>query len=122
MSRQRKFQNWKGNPVPTIPQIIVQEPYHFKQPKNPYNFGGAQANRNAYAGSEYETPNVYRSLATQFRYQFPQKEYYTPQTTPIDHAYQISRLTNCMGGAPRLPGLLPCPYGTDAIACAYHAA
>lgn len=46
--------------------------------------------------------------------------YYTP--TPIDLAYQISRETNCMGGAPRLSGLLPCPYGTDAIACAYHAA
>jgi len=121
MSQQRMFQNWQGNPVPTIPQIIVQEPYHFK-PKNPYDFGGAQANRNAYAGSEYETPNIYRNLVTQFHYQFPQKEYYTPRTTPIDRAYQISRLTNCMGGAPRLPGLLPCPYGTDAIACAYHAA
>ena len=42
--------------------------------------------------------------------------------TPIDRAYQISRATNCMGPAPRLPGLLPCPYGTDAIACAHHAA
>ena len=42
--------------------------------------------------------------------------------TPIDRAYQISRATNCMGSAPRLPGLLPWPYGTDAIACAYHAA
>ena len=48
--------------------------------------------------------------------------YYNPLPTPIDQAYYISRQTNCMGGAPRLPGLLPCPYGTDAIACAYHAA
>ena len=105
-------------PLPVIP-VAAHKPINIQES---YNFGGAQANRNAYAGSEYETPNVYRSLATQFHYQFPQTEYYTPQTTPIDHAYQISRLTNCMGGAPRLPGLLPCPYGTDAIACAYHAA
>ena len=46
--------------------------------------------------------------------------YYIP--TPIDRAYQISRAKIGLGGAPRLPGLLPCPYGTDAIACAYHAA
>ena len=50
------------------------------------------------------------------------QEKYSYIPTPIDRAYQISRATNCMGGAPRLPGLLPCPYGTDAIACAYHAA
>ena len=49
-------------------------------------------------------------------------EYYNNTLTPIDRAYQISRATNCMGPAPRLPGLLPCPYGTDAIACAHHAA
>ena len=86
-----------------------------------YDFGSVQANRNAYAGSEYSTPNYNRDLESRFDYQFSQSEYYTP-LTPIDQAYQISRLTNCMGGAPRLPHLLPCPYGTDAIACAYHAA
>ena len=114
MDRQQKFQNWQRTTLPTIPQIINQEPY---------NFGKNQANRNAYAGSEYETPNLHRTLTSQFDYQFPpQTEYYRLMLTPIDQAYQISRLTNCMGGAPRLPGLLPCPYGTDAIACAYHAA
>ena len=29
---------------------------------------------------------------------------------------------NCMPPAPVLPGLLPCPYGTDATACANHVA
>ena len=85
-----------------------------------YDFGGNQANRHAYAGSDYSTPNYNRTLVSPYHYESPLVEYYTP--TPIDQAYYISRQTNCMGGAPRLPGLLPCPYGTDAIACAYHAA
>ncbi len=99
-----------------------------------YQFGSEQANRNAYAESQYDHPNYHRSLESIFAYQFPSEdpleeyktifqgvEYYTSMN-PIDRAYQISRKTNCMGGAPRLPGLLSCPYGTDAIACAYHAA
>ena len=87
-----------------------------------YDFGGAAANRNAYAGSAYPHPNFNRKLESRFGYEFSRRpEYYTPMTQ-IDRDYQIARATNCMGGAPRLPGLLPCPYGTDAIACAYHAA
>ena len=115
MNQQQKYQNLRKNALPTIPQVIVHESY---------DFGGNQANRNAYAGSEYKNPNLYRNLTSKFDYQVPppKTEYYTRVMTPIDRAYQISRLTNCMGGAPRLPGLLPCPYGTDAIACAYHAA
>jgi len=103
------------SPVPTsmtTPPPLIQENY---------NFGGDQANRNAYAGSQYIPPNFHRSLENVFDYQFPETEYYT-SLTPIDRAYQISRKINCMGGAPRLPGLLPCPYGTDAIACASYAA
>ena len=61
------------------------------------------------------------NLQEKYAFEGVQPEYYT-LITPIDRAYQISRATNCMGSAPRLPGLLPCPYGTDAIACAYHAA
>ena len=86
-----------------------------------YNFGGAQANRNAYAGSVYATPNYNRNLESIYNYEYFKNrstEYYNP----IDRAYQISQKTNCMGGAPRLPGLLPCPYGTDAIACAFYPA
>jgi len=86
-----------------------------------YNFGGDQANRNAYAGSVYSTPNYNRNLESVYNYEYfktRSTEYYNP----IDNAYQISRQTNCMGGSPRLPGLLPCPYGTDAIACASYSA
>ncbi len=89
--------------------------------KEDYNFGGDQANRNAYAGSVYSTPNYNRKLESVYNYEYFKNrstEYYNP----IDHAYQISRQTNCMGGSPRLPGLLPCPYGTDAIACASYSA
>ncbi len=126
MSHQQNFRNWKDVPFPSIPQIIVQESYYVARPRpsplQDYDFGGAQANRNAYSGSAYETPDYNRTLSSQFHYQFPQKEYYKPMVTPIDRAYEVSRRTNCMAGSPRLPGLLPCPYGTDAIACAYHAA
>ena len=90
-----------------------------------YNLEAEQANRNAYAGSQYATPNYNRKIESIYDYETGKKqntEYYTPTLTPIDRAYQISRETNCMGGAPRLPGLLPCPYGTDAVACAFHAA
>lgn len=90
--------------------------------KPKYDFGGNEANRNAYAGSAYSVPNINRNLVSQANYETPPIEYYARPLTPIDLAYQISRQTNCMGGAPRLSGLLPCPYGTDAIACAYHAA
>ncbi len=86
-----------------------------------YNFGGDQANRNAYAGSVYSTPNYNRKLESIYNYEYFKNrpiEYFNP----IDRAYQISRKTNCMGGSPRLPGLLPCPYGTDAIACASYSA
>ena len=103
-------------PLPVIP---VTETLPLIQEK--YDFEGEEANRNAYTGSEYDPPDFHRTLESVFAYQFPEPEYYT-STNPIDRAYQISRQTNCMGGAPRLPGLLPCPYGTDAIACAYHAA
>ena len=101
-----------------------------------YNSEAEQANRNAYAGSDYANPNYNRTLQSTYNYEFPTParlqermvnrfpEYYMyfEYYTPIDQAYQVSRQTNCMGGAPRLPGLLPCPYGTDAIACASHAA
>lgn len=99
--------------------IIKRIPVNKRQEN--YNFGGEQANQNAYAGSVYANPNYNRKLKSIYDYEYfanQAPEYYTP----IDRAYQISRQTNCMGGAPRLPGLLPCPYGTDAVACAYHAA
>ncbi len=106
-----------------------------------YDFEENQANNNVYAGSVYATPNYNRKLESIYDYEYsPNKrsqikggfllslspeflgvvspEYYTP----IDRDYQISRKTNCMGGSPRLPGLLPCPYGTDAIACASYSA
>jgi len=127
--------NWV--PLPVIPQNNHPSITEARQKiQEYYDFGDAQANRNAYAGSQYDPPNFHRSLEKAFAYQFPPEdedlaygyknifrgaEYYT-STDPIDRAYQISRKTNCMGGAPRLPGLLPCPYGTDAVACAYHAA
>jgi len=112
-------QDWVPLPViPTAAQNSIQEKY---------DMGGEESNRNAYAGSDYDPPNVYRDLESRFAYQFPEHakyyEYYNfIPMDPIDLAYQISRQTNCMGGAPRLPGLLPCPYGTDAIACASRAA
>ncbi len=89
--------------------------------KETYDFGGEQANRNAYAGSVYAPPNYNRKLRSIYDYEYF-KNHATEYFTPIDRAYQISRQTNCMGGAPRLSGLLPCPYGTDAIACASYAA
>ncbi len=90
-----------------------------------YSLEAEQANRNAYAGSQYTSPNYNRQIGSIHAYETGKTrniEYYTPTVTPVDRAYRISRKTNCMGGAPRLPGLLPCPYGTDAVACAFHAA
>ena len=106
------------------PHFLQRPPTPRPTPLTPYDFGGSQANRNAYAGSQYAFSGTPRRISSRFGYQFPSAatEYYRPEATPIDRAYQMSRLTNCMAGAPRLPGLLPCPYGTDAIACAYHAA
>lgn len=128
-------------PLPIIPEaahpplINIQEPYDlgktqterdniFLLNKNdtylkmrPHDFRGNQTLRNALAGSNYKIPNLNNNLVTPFDYQFPpQTEYYT-SITPVDRAYQISRLTNCMGPAPRIPGYRLCPYGSDAIAC-----
>ena len=115
-------QIWVPLPVTPVPEHTIRTMPTPPVIQEKYEFGDTQANRNVYAGSQYAPPNYNRTLETAFAYQFPETEYYTPTLTPIDRAYQISRQINCMGGAPRLPGLLPCPYGTDAVACAFHAA
>ena len=115
-------QIWVPLPVIPVSEYTIRTMTTPPEIQENYAFGDAQANRNAYAGSQYADPNYNRILETAFGYQFPETEYYTSALTPVDRAYQISRKTNCMGGAPRLPGLLPCPYGTDAVACAFHAA
>ncbi len=83
----------------------------------PYDFEGDQALRSALAGSNYKNPNFNDNRSTPFNYLFPPKTERYTLITPVDRAYQISRVTSCMGPAPRLPGKLACPYGTDAIAC-----
>jgi len=54
--------------------------------KETYDFGGEQANRNAYAGSVYAPPNYNRKLRSIYDYEYF-KNHATEYFTPINRPY-----------------------------------